>query len=174
MLWQLPPHFHRDDDLLGSVLKALTPGRHPFEFRDPSWFADDVYELLRQHGAALVVADPSPGQPSPAGWSYLRFLSKRARDGNYGARELRAWATQVTSQTGDVFAYFNDGLAGLRHRQRADAPWSRQARAFAREVAFFVDRFACSSRSATSPVGSFGSPARSRSFCAISAISSGA
>ena len=28
MLWQLPPRFHRDDDLLGSALEALTPGRH--------------------------------------------------------------------------------------------------------------------------------------------------
>ena len=117
MLWQLPPHFHREDNVLESALDALTPGRHAFEFRDPSWFADDIYELLRQHGAALVVADRSPGPPSPwldtAGWSYLRFHSGRARDGNYGARELHAWARNVTSQTGDVFAYFNNDWQGF-------------------------------------------------------------
>jgi uncharacterized protein YecE (DUF72 family) len=117
MLWQLPPYFHREDDVLHSALEALTPGRHAFEFRDPSWFEEDVYELLRRYGVALVVADRSPGPPSPwvdtAGWSYLRFHSGRARDGNYGARELRAWTTRVSSQTGDVFAYFNNDWQGF-------------------------------------------------------------
>jgi uncharacterized protein YecE (DUF72 family) len=117
MLWQLPPHFHRDDNLLESALAALTPGRHAFEFRDPSWFTEDVYELLREHRVALVVADRSPGAPSPwvdtAGWSYLRFHSGRTHDGNYGERELRAWATEVTSQTGDVLAYFNNDWQGF-------------------------------------------------------------
>jgi hypothetical protein len=96
ILWQLPPHFPRDDDVLQSALETLTSGRHAFEFRDPSWFAPEVYELLRGYGAALVVADRSPATPSPwvdtGGWSYLRFHSGRAREGNYSARELRAWA----------------------------------------------------------------------------------
>ena len=117
MLWQLPPHFKRNDDLLATALEALTPGRHAFEFRDASWFAEDVYELLRAHGAVLVLADRAPGRPSPwvdtAGWSYLRFHSGRARDGNYGARELRAWADRVTSQPGDLFAYFNNDWQGF-------------------------------------------------------------
>jgi uncharacterized protein YecE (DUF72 family) len=117
MLWQLPPHFHRDDGLLESTLEALTPGRHAFEFRDPSWFAEDVYQLLQQHGAALVVADRAPAAPSPwvgpASWSYLRFHSGRAGDGNYGTRELGAWATRVASQRGDVFAYFNNDWQGF-------------------------------------------------------------
>ncbi|HYH62000.1 MAG TPA: DUF72 domain-containing protein [Solirubrobacterales bacterium] len=117
MLWQLPPHFPRDDELLESALAALSPGRHVFEFRDPSWFDHDVYELLRQHGAALAVADRSPATPSPwvdtAGWSYLRFHTGPARDGKYGTQELRAWATRVASQTGDVFAYFNNDWQGF-------------------------------------------------------------
>ena len=117
MLWQLPPHFHRDDEVLQSALEALEPGRHAFEFRDPSWFAADVYELLRRHGATLVVADRAPGPPSPwvdtADWSYLRFHSGRARDGDYSARELRAWARRLTGQTGDLFAYFNNDWQGF-------------------------------------------------------------
>jgi uncharacterized protein YecE (DUF72 family) len=117
MLWQLPPHLSRDDDLLQTALEALTPGSHAFEFRDSSWFAEDVYELLRRHGAALVVADRAPGSPSPwvdtADWSYLRFHSGRARDGDYSARELRAWAKRLTCQTGAVFAYFNNDWQGF-------------------------------------------------------------
>jgi uncharacterized protein YecE (DUF72 family) len=117
MLWQLPPRFKRADDLLQSALEALTPGCHAFEFRDQSWFADDVYELLRAHDAALVVAERAPAAPSPwvdtAGWSYLRFHAGRARDGNYGARALRAWATRIKSQPEDVFAYFNNDWQGF-------------------------------------------------------------
>jgi uncharacterized protein YecE (DUF72 family) len=117
VLWQLPPDFPRDDDALASALDSLTPGRHAFEFRDPSWFADDVYDLLRRHGAALVVADRAPGDASPwvdtAPWSYLRFHSGRGRNGNYSARELRAWADRVASGTGDVFAYFNNDWQGF-------------------------------------------------------------
>jgi uncharacterized protein YecE (DUF72 family) len=117
ILWQLPPHFARDDDVLQSALETLISGRHAFEFRDPSWFAEDVYELLRGHGAALVVADRSPATPSPwvgtAGWSYLRFHSGRAREGSYSARELRAWAKRLKSQTDGVFAYFNNDWQGF-------------------------------------------------------------
>ena len=58
ILWQLPPTFQRDDDRLGTALERLPAGqRHCFEFRHPSWFAEDVYALLREHGAALVIAD---------------------------------------------------------------------------------------------------------------------
>jgi uncharacterized protein YecE (DUF72 family) len=117
MLWQLPPHFKRDAGVLQSALEALTPGRHAFEFRDRSWFAVDVYELLREHEIALVVADRSPGEASPwvdtAGWSYLRFHSGQGRDGNYSARQLRAWATRIHDQPGDVFAYFNNDWQGF-------------------------------------------------------------
>ena len=117
VLWQLPPHFPRDDDALASALEVLTPGRHAFEFRDPTWFADEVYDLLRRRGAALVVADRSPGDDAPwidtAPWSYLRFHSGRGRSGNYSARELRAWADRLASRTGDVFAYFNNDWQGF-------------------------------------------------------------
>jgi hypothetical protein len=47
-------------------------------------------------------------------------------------------------------------------------------RAFERDDAFLVERLVASFRSATSPVGSFGSPACCRNFAAISEISSGA
>jgi uncharacterized protein YecE (DUF72 family) len=117
ILWQLPPHFRRDDDALASALETLSPGRHAFEFRDPSWFAADVYALLGQHDAALVVADRSPGDPTPwvdtASWSYVRFHSGRGRGGNYSASELRMWADRIARQSGDVYAYFNNDWQGF-------------------------------------------------------------
>ena len=38
---------------------ALPAGRHAFEFRHESWFTEEVYALLREHGVALVIGDES-------------------------------------------------------------------------------------------------------------------
>ena len=57
MLWQLPGNFRRDDERLAFALEHLPPGRHAFEFRHESWFADDVLAALRAHGVALVIGD---------------------------------------------------------------------------------------------------------------------
>jgi uncharacterized protein YecE (DUF72 family) len=117
VLWQLPPHFARDDDVLGSALESLSPGRHAFEFRDPSWFAAEVYEILRDHQVALVVADRAPGEPPPqvdtAPWSYVRFHAGRGSDGNYSDRQLQEWAIRIMRQRGDVLAYFNNDWQGF-------------------------------------------------------------
>jgi len=65
VLWQLPERFHRDDERLDHALSHLPPGHHAFELRHPSWFADDVLALLRQHRVALVIGDhpERPWQP---------------------------------------------------------------------------------------------------------------
>src|SRR3954462_1097957 len=36
LLWQLPPNFKREDERLARALGELPPGRHAFEFREPS------------------------------------------------------------------------------------------------------------------------------------------
>ncbi|MFL5868790.1 MAG: DUF72 domain-containing protein, partial [Thermoleophilaceae bacterium] len=43
VVWQLPPNFRRDDELLGKALGELPSGRHCFEFRHESWFEPRVY-----------------------------------------------------------------------------------------------------------------------------------
>ena len=108
VLWQLPPRFPRDDERLARALEALPPGRHAFEFRDDSWFAEEVYELLRGHDAALVVADRAPHGSTPwvetTGWAYLRFHHGRARRGAYGRQALRTWVRRLDETRGDVYA----------------------------------------------------------------------
>ena len=117
LLWQLPPTFRRDDERLGEALEVLPQGRHAFEFRHESWFTDEVYELLRDHRAALVVADRAPSPPTPwrdtAGWAFIRFHRGRARDGAYGRRALETWADRIRSANGDVYAYFNNDWQGF-------------------------------------------------------------
>ena len=120
VLWQLPPNFKRDDERLAVALTALPPGRHCFEFREPSWYCDEVYALLCEHGAALVIPD-SPKYPFrtlelTADWTFVRFHhGTRGRRGNYSERELEEWARRIDvwRRDVDVYAYFNNDWEGF-------------------------------------------------------------
>ena len=58
VLFQLPPYFKKDVETLAGFLDLVPSDiRAAFEFRSKSWLSDDVYELLRSHGAALCVKD---------------------------------------------------------------------------------------------------------------------
>jgi uncharacterized protein YecE (DUF72 family) len=116
LLWQLPPNFKRDDERLAAALRELPrEHRHAFEFREPGWFADDVYALLREHGVACVVAHdarrPLPAPPRTADFAFVRFhWGERGRRGNYSDAEVRDWAGRVSEYAGgdDAFVYFNN------------------------------------------------------------------
>jgi len=124
-LWQLPPTFKRDTDRLAEALAALPPGRHAFEFRHASWFADEVYDLLREHGVALVIGDRPQvhafqTHELTADWTFVRFhAGTRGRRGNYSESELHEWAERIGgwSEAGiDVYAYFNNDWEGFAIR----------------------------------------------------------
>ena len=115
VLWQLPENFHRDDERLAGALERLPPGRHAFEFRHASWFADEVYALLRAAGVALVIGDdptrPFQTRELTADFTYIRFhRGSRGRGGNYSRSELEEWAPRIRSWARErsVFAYFNN------------------------------------------------------------------
>src|SRR6185503_13295425 len=58
LLFQLPPTFKRNDEVLGAFLDLLPEGtRAAFEFRHESWHDEAVFGALRRHGAALCIAD---------------------------------------------------------------------------------------------------------------------
>ena len=123
VLWQLPEREKADVPLLESALDVLPPGRHCFEFRHPSWFSDEVLELLRFHHVALVIAHhpERPWQPHEltADWTFLRFhFGERGRRGNYSETELREWAVRVRelAERAEVFAYFNNDWEGFAVR----------------------------------------------------------
>ena len=123
VLWQFPATFRRDDGRLAAALPRLPPGRHCFEFRHASWFCDEVYELLRAHGAALVIGDhperPFQSHELTADWTFVRFhYGSRGRGGNYSERELGEWAQRIESwrDTADVYAYFNNDWNGYAVR----------------------------------------------------------
>ena len=122
-LWQLPERFARDDERLAGFLDSLPPGRHAVEVRHPSWFASDVYALLRERGAALVIADhpdrPFQAHELTAGWTLVRLhFGHRGRRGNYSDSELDEWAARIAGwrRRVEVLAYFNNDWEGFAVR----------------------------------------------------------
>ena len=114
ILYQLPPALTRDDGLLRDFLAVLsTEFRNVVEFRDPSWYAGDVYALLREHGATFCIVSSAKVPPDAVVTSdtaYFRFhgLAGGYRH-DYSEEELRGWA-DVIRGTGAAatFAYFNN------------------------------------------------------------------
>jgi uncharacterized protein YecE (DUF72 family) len=123
VVWQFPATFRREGDALERVAAALElvpPGRHCFEFRHESWFAEEVYALLREHDAALVIGDhprwPFQARELTAGWTLVRLHhGRRGRRGNYSETELDEWARRIAQwrRRADVFVYFNNDWEGF-------------------------------------------------------------
>jgi uncharacterized protein YecE (DUF72 family) len=107
ILFQLPPFLRRDVERLRAFLALLPAGvRAAFEFRHPSWDADDVATALSDRGCALVVADHDDGG-EPAVRPTARFGYLRLRRPGYARDALARWATRILEQPWDeAFVYF--------------------------------------------------------------------
>ncbi len=117
ILVQLPPNWKRNykrlDDFLKETPKDL---RWAVEIRDPDWFSDEFYELLRKHKASLVFHDMIKNHPREitADWIYMRFHGENY-SGSYTEKELDKIAEEITEYKEggkDVFVYFNNDLGG--------------------------------------------------------------
>jgi uncharacterized protein YecE (DUF72 family) len=114
LLFQLPPTFKKDTDVLRAFTELLPDGtRAAFEFRHASWFEPDVFDILRARNLALCVADSeklhTPVQMT-ADYAYFRL-----RDEGYQQADLERWATTIKSLdgVGDAFVYFKHEEQGL-------------------------------------------------------------
>jgi uncharacterized protein YecE (DUF72 family) len=119
VLWQLPGNLHRDDERLASAIDTLPSGRHTFEFRHPSWFACDVYALLRERNVALTIGDdprrPFQTDEVTANFSFVRYhYGHRGRNGNYSRAELDEQLQRLKrlARKADLFVYFNNDWCG--------------------------------------------------------------
>jgi uncharacterized protein YecE (DUF72 family) len=119
VLFQLPPNSKKDLPRLRAFLALLPSQRYvAFEFRHPSWFDEEVLEELREHRAALCVADAEDDLEVPftatADWGYLRL-----RRSDYSDAELKTWIKRVQHwQRAFVFFRHEDDGNGPRLAQR--------------------------------------------------------
>jgi uncharacterized protein YecE (DUF72 family) len=89
-----------------------TSVRAAFEFRHPSWFDDSTYSALREHKAALCIADidehDAPPIVATANFGYLRL-----RREDYTPAQLAAWAEALKKQP------FEEAYVFFKHEVRA-------------------------------------------------------
>jgi uncharacterized protein YecE (DUF72 family) len=115
ILVQLPPRWSPDLNRLRQFLeRAPHKYRWTFEFRDERWLDDEVFDLLRQHGAGLCVHDMIEAHPrvATAKWVYLRFHGD-GYAGRYSPQRLTAEARRIADDADrglDVYAYFNNDV----------------------------------------------------------------
>ncbi len=115
VLYQLPPTFRKDVPRLRDFLALLpAPSASAFEFRHPSWYADDVFAVLAAAGAALCVAETDDGATPLVATGRLGYL--RLRRTRYESRDLHAWAERILGQA------WEDALVFFKHEEEARAP----------------------------------------------------
>jgi uncharacterized protein YecE (DUF72 family) len=108
VLLQLPPTLKLDLERLETFLGWLPRDlRFAFEFREASWFHDEVYALLRAHDAALCVAEAETlAVPDvvTAGFAYYR-MRKPPYD-ETALASLRRRSDELTGGGRDVYVLF--------------------------------------------------------------------
>jgi len=114
VLFQLPPTFKKDADVLSSFLREFLAMRAAFEFRHDSWFDDQIFDLLKSRNIALCIADTdtiTTPRKITADYGYLRL-----RREDYQATDIEAWAEfarQHESNWKDAFIYFKHEESGI-------------------------------------------------------------
>ncbi|MEO7297869.1 MAG: DUF72 domain-containing protein [Verrucomicrobiota bacterium] len=113
ILFQLPPFLKKDLTRLEDFLALLPKGmKAAFEFRHESWFADETFAALKNHNAALCIAD-SEKLSTPivmtSGFAYFRLRDQ------YNKPALEKWANTISQQrklVGEIFVYFKHEETG--------------------------------------------------------------
>jgi uncharacterized protein YecE (DUF72 family) len=121
ILFQFPPDWSLDLARLEELLEAVPDAyRCAYEFRDPSWFAQETYARLERHGAALCIADSTRFPKAievTAPFTYIRMHGSAQPYGSkYSERELRQWASRIAHDFAgaglEVYVYFNNDACG--------------------------------------------------------------
>lgn len=106
ILFQLPPNMKKDAQRLRSFIEMLPRDRrYTFEFREPSWFDDEVYAALHERDIPMCVIDqPDFASPfvSTATWGYVRLHRF-----DYDTAALADWAGRIRDQAwSDAYVVF--------------------------------------------------------------------
>ena len=138
LLFQLPPNLQVNRDLLARFLE-LPAFRHAhvqiaFEFRHQSWFTDEIFSLMRDHNAALCVAESDSLATPDIQTASCRCY--RLRRSGYTEAELATLAERFVSlaHDGEVFVFLKHedeptgALNAIQLQQRAAELSSRTSR----------------------------------------------
>lgn len=124
ILFQFPPNWKKDTlrlkGFLGELQESDQKQRFVFEFRHPSWFSEETYQLFKKYkNVSLCLAD-SPRWPFveviTGDFVYIRMHGgKILYTSNYSIKELKNWAEKIKKylkQGLDTYVYFNNDAYG--------------------------------------------------------------
>ena len=117
VLYQLPTGWKLNLERLETFLRALPKRRlHTIEFRDPTWYTDDVFALLVRFKVALCLHDmegSATGRLAVGPFLYVRFHGRPKYAGRYSDDVLAEWAEWLGGRMREgrpVYAYFNNTI----------------------------------------------------------------
>lgn len=119
LLVQFPPSLQINSmPQLARLLDMLSTDTWPIavEFRHPSWYNEDVFELLNRHHAAMVLQDmPKSATPVAIIADQLVYLRFHGPSGNYKGSysesllsEYASYIIEWQHEGKEVYAYFNN------------------------------------------------------------------
>jgi len=120
ILFQLPPGWKINTTRLADFLATLPKKhRYAFEFRNPTWYHEEVYALLNAYDCAFCIYELA-GHLSPpqvtSSFVYVRLHGPGGKyAGSYSDAQLKSWAKKCRAyaqQGRDVFLYFDNDEAG--------------------------------------------------------------
>lgn len=115
ILFQFPPTISKNIDFLKNAIKQFNPAKNNIiEFRHPSWFDDEVYNLLSEFEVGFCSVS-SPDLPediiTTSNTAYVRFHGMGTEKYRYfySKEEIKEWADKIKKlDEKDVFCYFNN------------------------------------------------------------------
>lgn len=119
-LFQLPPNLKKNIIKLEDFFKIILKNyRYVFEFRNESWFCDEVYNLLNEFGAGIVISS-SPSFPYheiiTGNLCYIRMHgSEQLYSSSYSEKELQKLSALIRKNLKkniNTYVYFNNDAFG--------------------------------------------------------------
>lgn len=121
ILFQLPPRWKFNQERFAMFLSILPRKyKYAFEFRDTTWYNQQVYDLLKKYNCAFCMYELA-GHRSPekvtADFIYLRAHgpTDKKYQGSYTTLRLKRMAKKClawSKEGKDVFVYFDNDQAG--------------------------------------------------------------
>ena len=116
VLFQLPPYFRKDAERLERFLGILpAEHRYAFEFRHPTWFDDEILDMLREREVSLCINETDDSAPALA--ITAPYVYVRLRRESYDRAAIAAWGKKLAELAGrgvDVYAFFKHEVHGPR------------------------------------------------------------
>lgn len=117
VLFQLPPGMENNPERLQIFLETISDHgyRCTFEFRNPGWYNDEIYKILKNFNIAFCIYELEYHQSpilTTADFVYIRLHGPGKKyQGSYSDKTLKEWADRMNkwSKEGkDVYIYFDN------------------------------------------------------------------